>query len=113
MLPAFFRAYASGDAVRLAAFEARGDHLAGLGGIVAFGRLSQLSVPSAAGATRQVTVTVRWRAASPVAAASGSHLVSAPAEIDMGYALTVVRMDGSWLVRSISAAAVSQPWPSP
>ncbi|HUZ54133.1 MAG TPA: conjugal transfer protein [Streptosporangiaceae bacterium] len=112
MLPAFFRAYASGSALRLRIFEARGDHLAGLGGIVTFGRLSHLSVPSAAGATRQVTVTVVWRAASRLAAASKTHVVSAPAVIDMGYAITVVRHGGAWLVRSISAAA-TQPWPSP
>ena len=112
MLPAFFKAYASGNALRLATFETRGDHLAGLGGIVAFGRLSQLVVPAAAGTTRQVTVTVAWRAASPLAAASKTRLISAPAVIDMGYAITIVRHGGAWLVRSISAA-VTQPWPSP
>jgi hypothetical protein len=112
MLPAFFKAYASGNSLRLATFEARGDHLDGLGGIVTFGRLSQLSVPLTAGATRQVTVTVVWRAASPAAEASRAHVVSAPAVIEMGYAVTVVRHGGAWLVRSISAAT-TQPWPSP
>ena len=112
MLPAFFKAYASGNSLRLGTFEARGDHLDGLGGIVTFGRLSQLSVPLAAGATRQVTVTVVWRAASQGAAASQTPVVSAPAVIEMGYAVTVVRRGGAWLVRSISAAT-TQPWPSP
>ncbi len=112
MLPDFFRAYASGDALRLGAFEARGDHLTGLGGVVTFGRLGQLIVPSAPGLTRHVTVTVGWRAASPVAAFTASRAVRAPAVIEMGYAMTVVRSGGAWLVRSIGAAA-TQPWPSP
>jgi len=112
MLPDFFRAYASGDALRLGAFEAPGDHLTGLGGVVPFGRLGQLSVPSAPGLIRHVTVTVGWRAASPVAAFTASRAVSAPAVIEMGYAMTVVRRGGAWLVRSIGAAA-TQPWPSP
>jgi len=112
MLPAFFKAYASGNAVRLDTFEARGDHLDGLGGIVTFGRISQLSVPSAAGATRQVTVTVAWRAVSQVAPAGQAPAGTGPAVIDMGYAVTVVRHGPGWLVRSISAAT-TQPWPSP
>ena len=111
MLPAFFKAYASGDALRLGTFVAPGDHLTGLAGIVTFGRLSELSVPAATGATRQVTVTVVWRAASQVAAGP-PPVVSAPAVLDMGYAITVVRHGGAWLVRSISAAT-TQPWPSP
>jgi hypothetical protein len=112
MLPAFFKAYASGNSLRLATFEARGHHLDGLGGIVTFGRLSQLTVPLTPGATRQVTVTVVWRAASPAGEAGKAHVVGAPAVIDMGYAVTVVRHGGAWLVRSISTAT-AQPWPSP
>ena len=112
MLPAFFRAYASGNALRLGRFVAGGTHLDGLGGIVTFGRVSQLSVPSAAGATRQVTVTVVWREASRVAPAGQTPVVTGPAVIDMGYAVTVVRHGGAWLVRSIGAAT-TQPWPSP
>jgi len=111
MLPAFFKAYASGDALRLGRFVAPGDHLTGLAGIVTFGRLSQLSVPAATGATRQVTVGVVWRA-SQVAAGGQPAVVSAPAVLEMGYAITVVRHGGGWLVRSISAAT-TQPWPSP
>jgi hypothetical protein len=111
-LPAFFKAYASGDALRLATFVAPGDHLTGLAGIVTFDRLSQLSVPAASGASRQVTVSVIWRAASQVAGVGQPPVGSAPAVLDMGYAITVVRHGGAWLVRSISAAT-TQPWPSP
>jgi hypothetical protein len=112
MLPAFFKAYASGNALRLGTFEARGEHLLGLGGIVTFGRISQLTVPSAAGATRHVTVTVAWRAVGQVAPVATAPVGTGPAVIDMGYAVTVVRHGAGWLVRSISAAT-TQPWPSP
>ncbi len=45
MLPGFFRAYATGDAVRLAAFSPRGTVITGLGSVVTFGGLVKLIVP--------------------------------------------------------------------
>jgi len=159
MLPAFFRAYASGNALQLSKFAAPGDPITGLGGVVTFGRIRRLSVPAAAGPVRRITVTVTWLtesprpptarthrastranpSAKPSAAASArphsgpsakaSPVASAttpaskaarrtaghrtrPAEIDMTYALTVLRHGGTWLVRWIGPAA-AQPWPMP
>jgi len=72
-------------------------------------------VPAGTGATRQVTVTVRWRLGSalPVAGQAGqTHLATSHIELTMSYAMTVVRHRASWLIRSIGAAA-TQHWPSP
>lgn len=138
MLPDFFRAYATGDAVRLAAFSPHGTVITGLGSVVTFGGLAKLIVPAAAGQVRHVVVTVSWRPAgsaakpaggkaspaagktspaagqrSPAAGAGGSGArPAAPASVQMTYALTAVRHGGTWLVRSIGPA-VAQPWPSP
>ena len=115
VLPAFFRAFASGDAIRLGKFTVRAGSVTGLGGAVRFGGISRLSVPAATGATRQVTVTVVWRLGSAQAAAGRvrqTHLASSQAQLTMSYALAVVRHRGSWLVKSIGAAA-TQHWPSP
>jgi len=115
VLPAFFRAFASGDAIRLGKFTVRAGSVTGLGGAVRFGGISRLSVPAATGATRQVTVTVVWRLGSAQAAAGRvrqTHLASSQAQLTMSYAVAVVRHRGSWLVRSIGAAA-TQHWPSP
>jgi hypothetical protein len=169
LLPAFFRAYASGNALQLGKFAVRGDPITGLGGVVRFGGIRRLSVPTAAGPVRRSRVTVTWltgsprpstatthragrRAtpsakpsaaasarphASPTASASarphaspsarpspaataaaskaarrtGGHRARS-AEIDMSYALTVLRHGGTWLVRWIGPAA-AQPWPVP
>ena len=115
VLPAFFRAFASGDAIRLGKFTVRAGSVTGLGGAVRFGGISRLSVPAAAGATRQVTVTVVWRLGSAQPADGRlrqTHLASSQAQLTMSYALAVVRHRGSWLVKSIGAAA-TQRWPLP
>ncbi len=115
VLPAFFRAFASGDAIRLGKFTVRAGSVTGLGGAVRFGGITRLSVPAAIGATRQVTVTVVWRLGSARAAAGQvrqTHLASSQAQLTMSYALAVVRHRGSWLVKSIGAAA-TQHWPLP
>jgi hypothetical protein len=179
MLPAFFRAYASGNALQLGKFTVRGNPITGLGGVVRFAGIRRLSVPAAAGPVRTIAVTVTWLTGSPRPATAGRHaarqpaspaatpspkpsatasarssaspaprptasasarphatpsakpspVVSAtaapsqaarrtagrrarPAEIDMTYALTVLRHGGTWLVRWIGPAA-AQPWPMP
>ncbi len=61
LLPAFFRAYASGDAARLGAFTAGRTPFPGLGGAVRFAGISRLLVPAAAGTIRHLTVTVVWQ----------------------------------------------------
>jgi hypothetical protein len=99
-LPAFFQAYASGDQVTLSRFLAPGARVTGLAGAVRFAGITQITVP-AGGATRRVTVAVTWQLP-----ASGAT----PAQLQMVYALTVVRQDGSWNVLSIGAAP-AQPGP--
>jgi hypothetical protein len=192
LLPAFFRAYASGNTLELAKFTAHGAAVTGLGGVVQFGGIRRLFVPAVVGPVKRITVTVMWRtgsarppaathtpsphpsptarpkvsasaraSATPIArtsagastspaprssadaspspaasrAARNSHspaastpspaastpspaasthtpAASATVEIDMTYALTVVRHGGTWLVRWIGPAIV-QPWSSP
>jgi hypothetical protein len=115
LLPGFFRAFASGDSLRLGKFTAGNGSITGLAGAVQFGSISRLSVPAGTGTTRQVTVTVRWRLGSALPAASQAgqtHLATSHIELTMSYAMTVVRHRASWLVRSIGAAA-TQHWASP
>jgi Conjugative transposon protein TcpC len=107
-LPAFFRAYASGDAATLGRFLASDAQVTGLGGVVSYGGIQQISVPAASGDTRQVEVTVVWRMGGQPVAGSSS-VATTPAHIQMTYALTVVRSNGTWYVRSIGAAALPGP----
>jgi hypothetical protein len=111
VLPAFFRAYASGDGPLLRRFSAADGSVAGLSGAVRFARISRISVPASPGATRHLTVTVVWKVGGQ---ADQGHVspAAAPGELTMSYAMTVVRHRASWLVRSISASAV-RPWPAP
>ena len=107
-LPAFFGAYASGDRATLARFSAPGAHITGLGGEVAFSAIDSIYVP-AGGATRQISVTVTWQLASGSGSArQASDVGSAPASLQMTYQLTIVRQNGSWDVRSISASTQAQ-----
>lgn len=115
-LPAFFRAYASGNAAALRPFSEPGHRLSGLGGVVTFVRITSTVVPKSAGPVRQILVTVRWlgvlpTSTSPIVPGGPASTAHAPGEIDMTYAMTVVRHAASWLVRSVGAAAV-QPGPS-
>jgi hypothetical protein len=99
-LPAFFQAYAAGDPTTLARFAAPGAHIVGLNGTVAFDGIDAVFAPQG-GSTRSVAVTVTWRLR---AGASRSATVgNAPASLEMGYQLTVVRQGSSWDVRSIGA----------
>jgi Conjugative transposon protein TcpC len=128
ILPGFFRAYASGDAVQLAAYSPRGTVITGLGSVVAFGGLVRLVVPAATSPVRHIAVMVRWlptgSAARPAggspspsagspspSASSPTPAVSARASVQMSYELTVVRHGSTWLVRAIGPAS-SQAWPS-
>ena len=110
-LPAFFRAYASGDAARLGAFTAGRRPFPGLGGAVRFAGISRLLVQADAGTIRHLSVMVVWQ----VGSGGGTGLASpaaSPARLSTSYAMTVVRHGASWLVRSITASAI-QPWPTP
>jgi Conjugative transposon protein TcpC len=102
-LPAFFRAYASGDRATLARFAARGAHIKGLGGEVSLAAVDSVYVP-AGGSTRPVSVTVTWDLASAPTGAESASVSAAPAALEMAYQLTIVRQGGSWDIRSISAS---------
>jgi hypothetical protein len=119
LLPAFFRAYASGPSSQLAAFAAPGARLSGLGGEVAFGGIVNVSVPTTAGtarnstvrnsavrnsAVRNITVTIAWLPVSTPAAGPPTSSAGGRAQIDMTYAMTVVQRAGRWYVSSIGAS---------
>jgi len=106
-LPAFFRAYASGDQGTLARFAAPGAHLTGLHNNVRFGGIDSVYAP-AGGSTRQVSVTVTWQLPTSAVASSGA-VGGAPATLQMTYQMTVVRQDGSWDIRSIGASTQALP----
>lgn len=104
-LPAFFQAYASGNAVTLGRFLAPGTSLTGLNGAVNFQSIANISVPPG-GDTRPIIATVVW---SVLARSSAGQTTKGgpPAQLQMSYALTVVKQNGTWYVRDISAATES------
>ena len=104
-LSPFFRAFASGGKLALGRFLAPGAQVSGLDGAVAFSSILSIKVPAAGGATRQITVTVLWRMPGTAVIGGKSSVASAPAHLQMTYAMTVVRRSGSWYVRSIGASA--------
>jgi hypothetical protein len=101
-LPAFFRAYASGDRATLGRFAATGSRIVGLGGEVSLAGVDSVYVP-AGGSTRQASVTVTWEL-QPANAANLARVSTAPAALEMTYQLTIVRQGGSWDIRSIGAS---------
>jgi hypothetical protein len=103
-LPAFFRAFASGDKLTLGRFLDVGAQVSGLDGAVVFSGIQQISVPALGGATRHIEVTVVWRLVGQVSAV-GPSVGSSPAQVQMTYAMTVVQRSGTWYVRSIGASA--------
>jgi hypothetical protein len=108
-LAAFFRSFAAGDPAAIRGFLVQGVRIGGLGGAVAFGGVVRVTVP-AGGATRTVTVTVTWRV--PGRSASGAipsvaiapASARSPAQIEMTYAMTVIRRGKTWYVQSLGAA---------
>lgn len=104
MLPAFFRAYASGQSKQLAAFAAPGAQLSGLGGEVGFGSVVGVSVPASRGSVRHITVTVTWLPASTPSAGPPTSSAGGRAQIEMTYAMTVVQRAGRWYVSSIGVS---------
>jgi Conjugative transposon protein TcpC len=108
-LPDFFRAYASGESAKLSAFAAPGVQLSGLGGEVEFGSIVSVVVPAGSGSTRNITVTVTWLPASTPSA--GPPASGGRAQLQMTYAMTVIRRGGHWYVSSIGAST-TLPGPS-
>jgi hypothetical protein len=98
-LPSFFQAYASGNQVTLARFLAPGTSISGLGGQVAFGSLTGLTVPPG-GTTRDISATVLWRVPGPPAQAG--RPAAGSAGIEVSYALRVEKSGGTWYVQGIS-----------
>ena len=95
-LPAFFRAYGSGDQATLNRFLAPGVSLNGLGGAVSFGSIAGLTVPRG-GVTRDITVTVNW-------VLPGQVSQVAP-QLAASYDMSVVeQQSGRWYVREIRAS---------
>ncbi len=104
-LPAFFRAYASGDRTTLSRFAAPGAHIAGLGGAVRFAAIDRVFAP-AGGNRRQISVTVTWDLSPTPPSPTG--VAAAAAALPMTYEMTVVRQAGTWDVLSIGASTQSQ-----
>ena len=103
-LPAFFRAYASGDSGALNRFLAHGASVAGLGGAVTFDSIGALHVPPG-GASRQITVTVIWQV--PVTEQPGSTAgnLGMASKLEMTYGMSVVDLQsGKWYVKEIGAS---------
>jgi len=107
-LRAFFAAYASGDQSTLGRFLAQGTSVTGLGGNVLFGSVTGVTVP-VGGNVRHIVTTVVWEI--PGAAAKGARPGNTTANLEMTYALTMVRQHGTWYVQNIapSTQAGGQP----
>jgi hypothetical protein len=104
-LPAFFRAYASGDPVTLGRFLAPGASVTGLGGAVTYGSITGIDVQPG-GATRHITVSVIWKFPSQAAQPpSASRVAAAQAGVEMTYRMTVIRLNGSWDVAAIGPSS--------
>ena len=102
-LPAFFRAYASGDSGALNRFLAHGASVTGLGGAVTFDSIGALHVPPG-GATRQITVTVIWQLSEQPGSAAAGNLGMA-SKLEMTYGMSVVDLQsGKWYVKEIGAS---------
>jgi hypothetical protein len=95
-LPAFFQAYASGDQATLDRFLAPGTTVAGLGGQLTYSSLSGVTVPTG-GDTRHIVAMVVWN----VPGQTSSGKASAPAGLEMSYALTIVKRSGTWYISTI------------
>ena len=95
-LPAFFRAYASGDTGALNKLLVHGASVTGLGGEVTFDSIGALHVPPG-GASRQITVTVIWQV--PVTD------LGMASKLEMTYGMSVVDLQsGKWYVKEIGAS---------
>ena len=107
-LPAFFAAYASGDQSTLGRFLAQGTTVTGLGGSVMFRSVTGVTVP-AGGNVRHIVATVVWQI--PGQPGKASRTGNTAANLEMTYALTIVKQHGTWYVQSIapSTQAGGQP----
>src|SRR6516165_218181 len=107
-LPAFFAAYASGDQSTLGRFLAPGTTVTGLGGSVVFGSVTSVTTP-AGGDVRRIVATVVWKI--PGQSGKAARTGNPAANLEMAYALTIVRQHGTWYIQGIapSTQAGGQP----
>ena len=107
-LPAFFAAYASGDQSTLGRFLAPGTTVTGLGGSVVFGSVTSVTAP-VGGDVRHVLAAVVWKI--PGQPGKAARTENSPANLEMAYALTIVRQHGTWYIQGIapSTQAGGQP----
>ena len=103
-LPAFFRAYASGDSGALNRLLAHGASVTGLGGAVTFDSIGALHVPPG-GASRQITVTVIWQVPLTEQPGSTAGNLGMASKLEMTYGMSVVDLQsGKWYVKEIGAS---------
>jgi hypothetical protein len=96
-LPAFFQAYANGDAAALNRFLVPGTSLTGLGDSVAFDSIANLVVPRDGSSARHITATVVWQILNQGNPTS--------AKLAVTYGVSVVDLQsGKWYVNGISAS---------
>jgi hypothetical protein len=109
-LPAFFAAYGSGDQSTLGRLLAPGTTVTGLGGSVVFGSVTGVTA-SAGGDVRHIVATVVWDI--PGQPGKATRTGNTAANLEMTYALSIVKQHGTWYVQSIapSTQAGGQPWP--
>jgi Conjugative transposon protein TcpC len=95
-LPAFFKAYASGDQATLNRYVAPGASLTGLGGAVSYRSIASILVPRG-GATRDITVTVNW--------VFPGQVRGGISELTTTYDMSVIdQQSGRWYVKEIRAS---------
>jgi hypothetical protein len=105
-LPAFFQAYAGGNQVTLGRFLAPGTQVTGLGGAATFGSLTGVIVPNG-GTTRDVVATVVWHIPGQATGGQPAAANPAAAGLEMTYALTVVKISGTWYISHIATSLPS------
>jgi len=107
-LPAFFAAYATGDQSTLGRFLAPGTTVTGLDGSVVFGSVTGVTTP-AGGNVRHIVATVAWEI--PGQPRKVTRTGNTAANLEMTYALTIVRLHDTWYVQNIapSTQAGGQP----
>jgi hypothetical protein len=105
-LPAFSRAYASGDSAALNTFAIHGVSVTGLGGALTFDQISALHVPPG-GTTGQIMVTAIWQLRqAPGSAVAGNPGVTSNLE---RHGMSVVDLHGGkWYVKEIEIGASSE-----
>ncbi|HWG64021.1 MAG TPA: conjugal transfer protein [Streptosporangiaceae bacterium] len=104
-LPSFFSAYATGNQVTLGRFLAPGSALRGLKGAVTFQSIASVSVPPG-GNTRHIDATILWGLPANTQQ-QGSKSGAGSATLQMTYALTVVKQNGTWYVKTLNASTQS------